>query len=201
MICSFSALEALCYCLSRLSMNRRLFQHLPCSRVVFREGKKRILRRSDYHSGESVRNGLRGFTVRVIPSISGCMLRRTWSHGTYKTYRRFCDRPPICQARISTNLERTIDGVPAAFYLAVTYVLSALVLSAFALNTFSIRSCLKYSTLKNPRDKHGRFRYEMYDAMVFLPHAATKSRSGQLLLDACTRHAFLKELSVRDGVF
>lgn len=40
MICSFSALEALCYCLSRLSMNRRLFQHLPCSRVVFREEQK-----------------------------------------------------------------------------------------------------------------------------------------------------------------
>jgi len=34
---------------------------------------------------------------------------------------------PICRVRVSENLEGTLDGVPAAFRLAVTYVLSALV--------------------------------------------------------------------------
>lgn len=34
---------------------------------------------------------------------------------------------PTCRVRVSENLEGTLDGVPAAFCLAVTYVLSALV--------------------------------------------------------------------------
>lgn len=54
--------------------------------------------------------------------------------------------------------------------------------AGLALNTFSIRSRLKYPDPQGSRDKHRRSHYETYNAIVFLPRAAAKSRSGQLTL-------------------
>lgn len=131
MISSFSVLEVLCYCLSRLSMNRRLFRHLY---IVFARCVSRGKKCAFYAVQIIIRANPWGFTLcelyRRFPGVRYGAREITERN---KIYRRFYDRPPICRAYISGNLEGTVDGVPAAFYLAVWLMYCQL-----SLNTFSI---------------------------------------------------------------
>lgn len=95
----------------------------------------------------------RGFTARVISSISGCTLRRTRNHGALRgTYRRIADFAIVFRADMPSARFREPRGNSrwrASRILFGGDLCTVSSRASLALNTFSIRSCLKYPTLKD----------------------------------------------------
>ena len=131
-------LVLLCCHLNHIAKSRRLIQLLnrlsQLPTVCEFRGKKEwyISHRSDNYSGESMKNGHAQWfheLYRRFPGIH-CGAREITAFSMERTDISQISRSssvPTCRVRVSKNLEGTLDGVPAAFCLAVTYVLSALV--------------------------------------------------------------------------
>jgi len=86
---------------------------------------------------------------------------------------------PTCRVRVSENLEGTLDGVPHSVWRWLMYCQLSY---GSRIKHFLDSILLKIPDPQGSRDKHCRSHYETYNAIVFLPRAAAKSRSGQLTL-------------------
>jgi len=98
-----------------------------------------------------------------------------------QTYRRFRDRLPCRHAECAfqrTSRELSMACQPRSVWRWLMYCQ----LSCGSRIKHFLDSILKIPDPQGSRDKHCRSYYETYNAIVFLPRAAAKSRSGQLTL-------------------
>lgn len=138
-------------------------------------GKRHILHRS----GESVRNGRAPWFHRKLyrrfPGVH-CGVREITALSIEHTDVSQISRSssvPTCRVRVSENLEGTLDGVPRSVWRWLMYCQLS---CGSRIKHFLDSILLKIPDPQGSRDKHCRSHYETYNAIVFLPRAAAKSR-------------------------